>query len=299
MIAVVVAFKSGSELAICCEGILRSSLVDRVIVVDNSFEIYGSALDAVGLKPSERLIHAIPTHNLGYSGGNNFGIAMAKGLGTDLVLVCNPDVEIDDADIAELKAELADKSLQLISPRLTERDRGGSRVILSSPGWDKWLGRGVVCGAEAGDRRLTPTFFGACFMARMDLLDQIGALSEDFFLYCEEIDYCLRMRAAGLRWGISRKVCVPHGRGLSISPGGSTKKSPVGHHHAARSAIILGRKYWPESVLLWTANRCLLAVLMLIRLNVAGGLAVLKGVIQGWRKRLMDKDNPNGSPSRS
>ena len=45
---------------------------------------------------------------------------------------------------------------------------------------------------------------GAALMVRREAIEQVGLLDEQFFIYCEEIDWCLRLKAAG--WGI---WCVP------------------------------------------------------------------------------------------
>jgi GT2 family glycosyltransferase len=45
---------------------------------------------------------------------------------------------------------------------------------------------------------------GAALIVRREAIEQVGLLDERFFIYCEEIDWCLRIKAAG--WGI---WCVP------------------------------------------------------------------------------------------
>jgi N-acetylglucosaminyl-diphospho-decaprenol L-rhamnosyltransferase len=45
---------------------------------------------------------------------------------------------------------------------------------------------------------------GAALMVRREVTEQVGLFDERFFIYCEEIDWCLRIKAAG--WGI---WCVP------------------------------------------------------------------------------------------
>jgi GT2 family glycosyltransferase len=45
---------------------------------------------------------------------------------------------------------------------------------------------------------------GATLMMRQEVIEQVGLLDERFFIYCEEIDWCLRIKAAG--WSI---WCVP------------------------------------------------------------------------------------------
>jgi hypothetical protein len=45
---------------------------------------------------------------------------------------------------------------------------------------------------------------GACMLVRGTALSEVGPLDEGFYMYCEEIDWCRRFRAAG--W---RTLCVP------------------------------------------------------------------------------------------
>jgi GT2 family glycosyltransferase len=45
---------------------------------------------------------------------------------------------------------------------------------------------------------------GACLMVRTEAIRRVGLMDEQFFIYCEEIDWCLRIKRAG--WQI---YCVP------------------------------------------------------------------------------------------
>ena len=44
-------------------------------------------------------------------------------------------------------------------------------------------------------------------MVRKPIVDQVGLLDENFYIYCEEVDWCMRIRQAG--WDI---YCVPEAR---------------------------------------------------------------------------------------
>ncbi len=48
---------------------------------------------------------------------------------------------------------------------------------------------------------------GAAMLVRWQAWEQVGALDEGYFMYCEEIDWCMRARSAGWRCG-----CVPRAR---------------------------------------------------------------------------------------
>jgi GT2 family glycosyltransferase len=61
------------------------------------------------------------------------------------------------------------------------------------------------CSAYAAGRPFAVDFvLGACMLVRADDLRRIGTLDEGYFMYCEEIDWCRRFRAAG-----RSVVCVP------------------------------------------------------------------------------------------
>lgn len=283
MIAVIVVYKNGSDFRACVQQLSKINTIRRIIVVDNSYHEIGSCISEISEVIIDKLSHIIPPYNLGYSGGNNFGIKSARGFDAKKILVCNPDVFIDSEALIGLTHEMTAKSIHLLSPFMVEPDTAGDIREFRLPGWDLWLGRGVLQippGAPRG--RFLPSFYGACFIADVEVFDDVGPLSEDFFLYCEEIDYCLRMKDSDFRWGISDNWGVNHDRGSSISPAGSPGKSAISLMHSSRSAIILGRKYWPVRVVIWTTIRIAWSLSYIIRGNISSGKAILSGLREGW-----------------
>lgn len=284
---VVVAYKNRDDLVACYTSLCAIPRIDTIIVVDNSYAEVGSCFDYAGISHiQENVIHARPGGNIGYAGGNNFGIALARARGFDLVLVSNPDVLLDADAVDRLLSEMLRRSLDLISPRLLEKSAEVAESVLSNPGWDLWLGKGVIDIPPSliGSRYIS-TFFGACFVATTQIIDSVGSLSDDFFLYGEEIDYTIRMNRANVRWGVSDDIVVSHDRGSSISPGGSSK-SLVAFHHAARSTIIVGRKHWPKAVAPWLMARVFMAGWLLLRGRHRESKAILAGLSEGLRGSL-------------
>jgi hypothetical protein len=70
---------------------------------------------------------------------------------------------------------------------------GAERLPVTPP----WLGERVL--DEVLYDRETPCDWtsGSFMLTRKDAIDDIGGMDERFFLYCEETDFCLRLRHAG------------------------------------------------------------------------------------------------------
>lgn len=277
------AYKNRDDLAQCYAQLCAIPEIDCIVIVDNSYAEVGSCFDFADIQQIDaRVIHAIPEGNAGYAAGNNFGIDVARKHGAEHVLICNPDVLISAETVSGLLSEMNSRALHLISPRLLEAVAGGGEQVVSNPGWDSILGKGVInIPVTPQASRYIPTFYGACFLASNKLFEQIGGLSEDFFLYGEEIDFTLRMDRSNLRWAISEEIVVSHDRGSSISP--ERSKSLVAFLHASRSTVIVGRKYWPRALIIWSAARVFYAGTLLLRGRPAESRAIISGLIQGFR----------------
>ncbi len=121
-----------------------------------------------------------------------------------------------------------------------------------------WLFGATVRGyldpyTSTGDAFEVENVSGACLMLRRETIDQVGLLDETFFMYFEDMDYCLRLRAAG--WKL---YYVPGGEIVHLggqSSGGRMRDYSV---HSYRSLFYFYRKHYS----LWTRFVVRLAVLL-------------------------------------
>jgi GT2 family glycosyltransferase len=60
---------------------------------------------------------------------------------------------------------------------------------------------------------------GACLLAKRSVLSRVGYLDEDYFMYAEEIDWCYRMKKAGLNVYYFPNSKIIHYRGQSTDEG--------------------------------------------------------------------------------
>lgn len=211
---IVVSFNSAAFLERCLASVdawLRG--VDHhVCVVDNASSD-GSAALVHRLFPRVEVI--AKGENLGFAAGVNCGLRATEGR---YVLWLNPDAELLDGGARDLIDYLGTHpgvgivGPQLVDPsgevqlscrafpsyrtalfhryalitRLFPRNPGSRQYLLSD--WDHRSAREV------------DWVSGACLLHRRSVLEDIGGLDERFFMYCEDVDFCLRARQAG--WGV-------------------------------------------------------------------------------------------------
>lgn len=185
----------------------------EIIVVDNASSD-GSA-DAIEKKfPGVTMIRH--PENIGYAAANNLAIKISRSA---YILLLNPDTIVEKDTIPEMlrfmenhektgiascRVDLPDGSLDsacrrsiptpasafyqaLALHRLLPRSRKFARYNLS------WRDPGGSYPVEA--------ICGAFFLIRREVIDQIGLFDERFFMYAEDLDYCLRCAVEG--WKIS------------------------------------------------------------------------------------------------
>jgi N-acetylglucosaminyl-diphospho-decaprenol L-rhamnosyltransferase len=79
---------------------------------------------------------------------------------------------------------------------------------------------------------------GACLMVRREIIDQIGLLDENFFMYFEDNDWCLRMRQHGWKIYYNPRVSVIHHGGQSLG------QNPAAHRAYYRSLKYFYEKHY-------------------------------------------------------
>ena len=226
--AVVVAHGFGARARRCVDALRRSSQpARRIVLVDTSAD--GSALAA--FPNAEPWLHAIARpDNPGYGAAANEGIAATQA---PYVLVMNDDVFVDPCAIEHmLDYAEAESDVACVGPDFRDVDGARQEGAFRFPGvaqaaidaWPApaWLRRGRLNGriAAAGAPVEIDHPLGACMMLRRLALDVVGGFSADYWMYCEEIDLCRRLKDYG--WRVAQ---VPAARVWHVG-GASTRRQP-------------------------------------------------------------------------
>jgi N-acetylglucosaminyl-diphospho-decaprenol L-rhamnosyltransferase len=221
--AVIVAYNSAPVLRGCVAPLAAAGGV-TVTVVDNASPD-DTAAAVAGL--DARVIHA--GRNGGFAAGCNLGLSAG---GAPYVLLLNPDARISAEDLARLARVLdEDPAVAVAAPRILEGDGAlafsqrrfprrrstFAQALFLHRVWPRapWVDE-LVRDPAAYDAPGDPEWVsGACLLARREVLEAIGGLDERFFLYCEDIDLCARVRAAGHGIRFEPRATARHAGGAS------------------------------------------------------------------------------------
>lgn len=226
-----------------------------VTVVDNSGELAGGP----ALPPGAARVLAAGG-NVGYAGGANLGLrdALRRHPAATHVAVCSHDFHPEpDCFVRLVEAARDDSSLGVVAPRLTD----------PKPSIGAWFDGRRSTNVEPRDDSPAVSdadwVSGTCMVIRSDVLRSIGGFDEGFGSYVEDVDLCLRVRAAG--WRVATVVAAA-GRGL-----GSV--SSVRFRLTAINVALLAAKR--EGA--WPARR------LVGRYLVRSARAALLAVLPSWR----------------
>lgn len=214
----------------------------QVIVVDNGSQDDGAPAIAEAF-PRVELLRA--EANRGYAAGNNIGLRQACG---ESVFLLNSDVIVDLHALEQLRSRLIEEpSIGAVSPGLRTSDQQPQAFAYGDPPSPGYLLRRVqrrllrqealhawdVCTAiDVG------WVSGACLGVRTAAICQVGLMDEEFFLYFEDVDWCLRMRTAGWRIVYDPTIQVVHLGGVS------QPQRRVANEHYYRSLLYFYSKHY-------------------------------------------------------
>ena len=197
--AVVVIHDSEPDLAVLLDSLERHlPAAPQVVVVDTGSRDGGAEL----ARARGAEVIDLPD-NPGFGAANNAGVERASA---DVTVLLNPDVELLDAGLS-LLAAFARVHEALHAPRLLNADGSVQRSAHPLPGQASALlpallpGRLLPVGFEpyrARAKREVGWAIGACLAAPTALLRRLGPFDPEPFLFYEDLDLCLRARAAGV-----------------------------------------------------------------------------------------------------
>ena len=179
---------------------------------DGSAEALREAIERHGWGGWVNLI--VSQENRGFAGGNNVAIepALAEADPPDFVWLLNPDTVVREGALRELlRFMLEHPEVGIAGSRLEDPDpptpqRSAFRFPSIASEFEtslrlgvvsKLLRQKVVAPPFRDETHPTDWVIGASMMVRREVFDAIGPLDDRYFMYYEELDFCLAARRAG------------------------------------------------------------------------------------------------------
>ncbi len=186
-VAIIILNWNGLALTkVCVAGLLQHHVPADIYILDN-----GSAQnEALALKQHFPAIHIERSEvNLGFTGGNNYWLKRLQPQYQYMVLLNQDTVVTGD----------------FITPMLTVMDAQSDIAACGPTGGKISLWTGKVYSDQGND-----CIIGYCCMMRTSAIQKIGLLTEQYFAYYEEADWCWRAKQQGLRCHVVSTTTLQH-----------------------------------------------------------------------------------------
>jgi len=211
----------------------------EIIVVDNASKV--DPVPAWKLKYPDVQFYRSEV-NLGFAGGNNLGIAKAKG---DLFFLVNNDTEFTP----DLMSKLVDSfktypQTGMISPKIRYFQQPDTLQYAGYTEMNYYTARNYCVGQFEKDNGqydqltgLTGFGHGAAMMVSKDAIEKADLMFENYFLYYEEMDWGARIKKAGFEIRLNMQALIYHKESVSVG-----QKSALKEFFMNRNRILFIRR---------------------------------------------------------
>lgn len=194
----------------CLDSLRRNSYSNHKLIVLDNHSTDGSVAAIRTAHPEVQIVEL--EQNLGYAGNNNRGITLAMQLGADWIFLLNDDVILDGECLAKLvEVGESDCQIGILGPLVYHHDEPD--IIQSAGGMLGKYWTSLHLGQNEKDQGQFPSVHevewisGCALFVHRKVIEQVGMLDPNYFLYWEETEWCLRASRAG--WKI---VHVPQAK---------------------------------------------------------------------------------------
>lgn len=284
----IVSFRNPDDVIDCLDCLAASQHRDfEVVVVENGgMEAFArlSARAPASLPGGQPVRLVCAPSNLGYAGGVN--LCMQTAAEADAWWVLNPDTCPDPMALSALVERLLRGDCDAVGGTIQLSD---GRVQAYGGRWQYWLARAVSLG-HGGDiadpvdplriERQQNFLNGASMLIGRRFLKTTGPMREDYFLYCEEVEWCLRGLQNGMRFGFAPQGVVVHKQGTSTGNAVDLRgRSRLSVYLNERNRLLVSRDLFPG---LFPATILTALATSIVRFGKRRAWRQLGYALQGW-----------------
>lgn len=232
-----------NQLEVTCQFLESTRLFTyknyEILIIDNGSKEDPTAYINAQQYPNTRVLRS--EVNLGFTGGNNWGMREAKG---EYYFIVNNDTEVTDNLLeALLEPFFMDEKIGVSGPKIRYFE---PRDMLQYVGFgpiNPYTGRTFAVGYQESDHgqydvgSYTHGAHGGAMMVKKEVVDKVGMFPEKFFIYYEEWDWCLRILRAGYKIYYTPKGLIYHKESVTMG-----KESAIKAYYHTRNRIMLMRR---------------------------------------------------------
>lgn len=238
-----VNYNTADLIKACVNSVLSQLDVNLEMIVidnasaDNSVEVLRTYGDKIILLDNK--------DNLGFGKANNQGFRYSKGR---YLFLLNPDAGfLTEKDLSNaVKFMDAHPEFGLVGTRIV--DSHGQHVVTISDHYPRQNQTSADFSKLPGK---WATVLGASMIIRRDVYEKVKGFDEDYFLYAEETDLCLRIRQLGYQIGYTDEITVTH-----VGSASERKSPPERVIRRKKSAkYLFYSKHYPKADVIQMAKR--------------------------------------------
>lgn len=224
---IIVNYNTGKYLKKCIDSIFqqKSKYNLNIFVIDNNSDDYSYSFI---LQDYPQINLILNNENLGFAAANNQALRQCK---SDYILLLNPDTEIIDNAIDKMLDFFKKSEYQLLTCKLLNSDLSLQKSIYEfEVPFKVFLKKkvhqlkkillkiqdyNVIRSNKFNHERDGKIDWarGAVLMFSKGVMDKIGLLDEDYYIYAEEEDFYLRAKRSGLKaFYLSNVAIIHHGK---------------------------------------------------------------------------------------
>ncbi len=270
----------------------------RLVAVDNNSS--DGSPDRLEARADQR-IQVIRNHaNLGFARATNRGLQRALDEDGRFAIMMNNDTEFAPDFLTGFLAARNALHADAIAPRIMHLRKPAKAWYAGGHFEDEWIFKSVheeIEPVTPPASRLVDFASGCCLGVTRSALQRIGLLDERFFVYWEDTDYCLRLKAAGIPIHYVRDCVMLH-----------DSSALAGGHNSPTFIALFYRGYMQMLMKRYGLRYTLRAMLRLLAKNIAHrdsrGLlawprmltAMIRGLVVSWPRRTPVRRNSTEGP---
>lgn len=245
----VLNYKNPEDTIACCESLLQLHQKEfQILLIDNASPDDSQRMLTNYVKANSSNIIFFPLKkNIGYAGGNNVALRYAMNQSDfEYAWILNNDTLVAPDSLTWLITYMENNPEVGICGSKLIYEWDHNKLQGYGGKYNPYIGTTRTC-RDIKDIKNIDYVIGASVFVRPSFLKQVGLMSEDYFLYYEELDWAMRARGKFLI-GCEPRSIVYHKEGAAV--GSDTlhpeSKSELADYYGMRNRLQFARKFFPR-----------------------------------------------------